>query len=311
MSARLVLPGFERVPFFTVMKFFIESLVKGILFQRAAAMAYRIFIAVIPMMMALFAAISFLNESIRIQLMEFIETLVPDYTLPAVSNVIYGVLMTQNGMLFYTSFGIGLYLSILMMNAIITSLNITYFKIQMRSLPRQLLVSTIMVIVFFLAIIVAVSIFVGASYVFHRIEAELFGSSSLFKYVIATFKWVFLFIVAYLFFSALFYFAPVNKKYFRFFSAGSTLTTITLIILLYALNFYFYYFPTYNLIYGSLGALFGIIISIYWSCIVVLIGFDLNISIFIAKQKASEIGALTLESIAGEEEGGKIKAINI
>ena len=300
IAFRLVIPGFEKIPFLTVMRFFIESLVKGILFQRAAAMAYRIFIALIPMMMAIFAAISFLDESIRIQLMEFIETLVPDYTLPAISNVISGVLLKQNGMLFYTSFGIGLYLSILMMNAVITSLNITYFKIQMRNLLKQLMVSAIMVIVFFLAIIVAVAIFVGTSYVLQRIEIELLGSAVLFKYTIAFFKWIFLFILAYLFLSALFYFAPVNKKYFRFFSAGSTLATISLIILFYALNFYFYHFPTYNLIYGSLGALFAIIITIYWSCLVVLIGFDLNISIFIAKQKASETGVISLESTVDE-----------
>ena len=293
--SRLVIPGFEKIPFVTVMRFFIESLVKGILFQRAAAMAYRIFIALIPMMMALFAAISFLDESIRIQLMEFIETLVPEYTWPAVSNIISGVLMKQNGMLFYTSFGMGLYLSILMMNAIITSLNITYFKIQTRNLPKQLFVSTIMVIVFFLSIIVAVAIFVGASYALKRIEVELLDSPALFKSVIYIFKWIFLFVVAYLALSALFYFSPVNKKYFRFFSAGSMLTTITLTILLYALNFYFYYFPTYNLIYGSLGAIFGILVTLYWSCIVILIGFDLNISIFIAKQK-TQTGEVTLKS---------------
>jgi len=287
ISDHLLIPGFEKIPFLTVMRFFIESLTRGILFQRAAAMAYRIFIAFIPMMMALFAAISFLDESIRIQLMEFIETLVPEYTWPAVSKVISGVLMKQNGMLFYTSFGIGLYLSILMMNAVITSLNITYFKIKTRILPKQLLVSTVMVIAFFLMIITATAIFAGTSYALWYLEVELFGSSILFKSVILIFKWIFLFVLAYLFLSALFYFAPVNKKYFRFFSAGSMLSTITLTILLYVLNFYFYYFPTYNLIYGSLGALFGIVITIYWSCIVVLIGFDLNISIFIAKQNGN------------------------
>ena len=302
IAVRLVIPGFEKIPFLTVMRFFVESLVKGILFQRAAAMAYRIFIAFIPMMMALFAAISFLDESIRIQLMEFIETLVPHYTWPAVSNVISGVLMKQNGMLFYSSFGIGLYLSILMMNAVITSLNITYFKIKMRNLLKQLMVSAIMVIVFFAAIIVAVAIFVGASYALRRIELDLVGSSALFKYSVFIFKWIFLFILAYLCLSALFYFAPVNKKYFRFFSAGSTLATISLIILFYALNFYFYHFPTYNLIYGSLGALFAIIVTIYWSCLVVLIGFDLNVSIFIAKQKASKTGFILLESTVKEEE---------
>lgn len=299
---RLVLPGFEGIPFLEVMRFFIESLVKGILFQRAAAMTYRIFIALIPMLMALFAAISFLDESIRIQLMDFIHSMVPEYTWPAISNVISGVVMKQNGLLLYSSIGIGLYLSVISMNSVVTSLNITYFKIQTRSILRQFLVCIVMILVLFLIIILAVAIFIGASFAINYINSHIFKSTILYTYGIKIFKWVFLFILAYLLLSLLFYFAPVNKKYFRFFSAGSTLSTIMLIILLYALNFYFYWFPTYNLIYGSIGALFAIMLWLYWSSIMILIGFDLNVSIFVAKQSKTKTQEITLKSTISPED---------
>lgn len=286
---RLVLPGFEGVPFYTVMSLFVESLVNGIIFQRAAAMTYRIFIALIPMLMALFAAISFLDESLRIELLNLIESIVPGYTWPAVSGIITDVVMKRNGLLLYSSFGLGLYMTVLCVNSIITSLNITYFKIQARSLPRQLLVSLIMTICFGLLIILGISISVLASLAVSKLQISFFGSEALYAWSIKIVKWLLMLILVYIFLSILFYFAPANKKYFRFFSAGSTFSTISLIILLYALNIYFYYFPTYNLIYGSIGAIFAINLWIYWSSIFILGGFDLNVSIHIAKDKKMSV----------------------
>lgn len=300
---KLVLPGFEGVPFLQVMKFFIESLVKGILFQRAAAMTYGIFIALIPMLMALFSAISFLGEPIRLQLMDFIQTLVPDYTWPAVFQMISSVIMKQNEALLFTSFGIGFYLSVMCMNSVITSLNITYFDIKKRSFLKQILTSILMVIGFGIFIIAAVALFIGTSYALKHLNLEVLRSPMLYAYTISFFKWLFLFALAYIFISALFYFAPVNKKYFRFFSAGSTFTTLLLLILFYILNFYFNHFPTYNIIYGSLGALFAIMLLLYLSSIVILIGFDLNVSIFVAKeQKKKGIKSPVLESTIKENE---------
>lgn len=300
---RLVLPGFESVPFYSVMSFFVESLVNGIIFQRAAAMTYRILIAFIPMLMALFAAISFLDESLRIELLHLIETIVPDYTWPAVSGVITDVVMNRNGLLLYSSFGIGLYMAVLCMSSIITSLNITYFKIATRSVLRQLGTSLILTVCFGIILILGVSIFVGASLVINKLNITFFGSEAIYAWTVKILKWILLLVLVYILLSTLFYFAPANKKHFRLFSAGSTFSTIALVILLYALNVYFYYFPTYNVIYGSIGALFAISLWIYWSSIIILVGFDLNVSIYIAREKhqKEKTKGMKLKSIANKE----------
>ena len=58
-----------------------------------------------------------------------------------------------------------------------------------------------------------------------------------------------------------------------------------MVLLLWVLNVYFSNFSNYNLIYGSLGALFAIMLWINWSSLIFLIGFDLNVSIAKAKQE--------------------------
>ena len=125
---RLVIPGFQGVPFWEVMKFFLESVFKGVLFQRAAAMTYNIFMALIPMLMALIATLSFLGDSLQQYLINFIQSILPDNAWEFVSQILNDLIQRQNNTIFWLSLGLGVYLTFICINSIINSLNITYFK---------------------------------------------------------------------------------------------------------------------------------------------------------------------------------------
>jgi len=293
----LVLPGFQKVPFWDVMKFFVESLVQGIFFQRAAAMTYYIFTALIPLFMALIALLSFVGPNLQTYLLDFMQTAVPEYLWPAVSKIVTGLIERQNGAILYLSLTLGIYLSFLSINSIVTTLNISYFDIEQRKVIKQLPISFTMVVVFLLVIIAACVIFIGASLLVNYITVTFIGSKVFYHYAIAFTKWFFLFALLYLFLAALFYYAPYNKKHFKFFSTGATFSTILLILLLYVLNFYFSHFNSYNLVYGSIGALLLIMLWLYWSCMAILIGFDLNVSISIAQtQRKNDHDKLKIKS---------------
>jgi len=298
---RLVLPGFQKIPFWDVMKFFGESLVRGIFFQRAAAMTYYIFTALIPLFMALIALLSFVGPQLQIYLLDFMQGAVPEYLWPAVSKIVTGLISRQSGAVLYLSLSLGIYLTFLSVNAIVTTLNISYYDIEQRRAIKQLPISFTMVVVFLTVIIAACGIFIGASLLVNYLSVSVFSSAIVYHYGIAFIKWVLLFILLYLFLAALFYFAPYNKKYFKFLSTGALFSTILLIILLYAVNYYFSHFSRYNLVYGSIGALLLIMMWIYWSCMAILIGFDLNVSISIAHNKRkNEHDKLKIKSAAKE-----------
>ncbi len=282
---KLVVPGFQNVPFWDVMKFFLESLFKGILFQRAAAMTYYIFATAIPMLMALVATISFLGVSFHTTMLEMLQSVIPPYLWPTISEIVNSLILQQNSAILYLSIGLGIYLSFLSVNSIVTTLNISYFHVEQRSFLKQLPISFIMVIVFLIIIIAASGIFVGASLLISNLTKHFVASATFYTTSITIFKWVSLFSLMYLLLSALFYFAPYKKEFFKFFSAGSTFSSIMLVILLKGINYYFANFSSYNAVYGSIGAILLILIWINWSCVVVLIGFDLNVSISLAQQK--------------------------
>ncbi|MGA2823656.1 MAG: YhjD/YihY/BrkB family envelope integrity protein [Bacteroidales bacterium] len=80
--------------------------------------------------------------------------------------------------------------------------------------------------------------------------------------------------------SFIFYFAPAKKRQFRFISAGSSMATILIIVTTLGFNFYVDNFSKYNALYGSIGTLLVILLWIYFNSFSLLIGFELNASIY-------------------------------
>ena len=285
---RITLPGFQGVPVGTVMNFFVESLSKGILFHRAAAMTYRIFIALIPLLMALFAGISFLGEEVRLTILSFMESIVPAYVWPAISDMITEVVMKQNGPLLWFSFGFGLVFAIICVNALINIMNTTYYSSRRRPFLKQLSVVLFILFVWFVILLLSVAVFIGASLGFRYLDSHLFNSPHLMSSALSVIKWLLLFALVYVFISSLYYLAPADRKKYRFFSAGSSFSSFAMVLILGIMNFYFANFSNYNILYGSLGAILAILLWIYWNAMFILIGFDLNISIVEAKRSISD-----------------------
>lgn len=285
---RITIPGFQGVPVGTVMNFFVESLSKGILFHRAAAMTYRIFIALIPLLMALFAGISFLGEEVRLTILNFMESIVPAYVWPAISDMITEVVMKQNGPLLWSSFGFGLVFAIICVNALINIMNTTYYQSQRRPFLKQLRVVLFILVLWFFIILMAVAVFLGASLGFNYLDSHIFQSPQLMSSTLSVIKWLLLFALVYVFISSLYYLAPANRKEYRFFSAGSSFASFAMVLILGVMNFYFANFSNYNILYGSLGAILAILLWIYWNAMFILMGFDLNTSIVQAKKSISD-----------------------
>ena len=141
-----------------------------------------------------------------------------------------------------------------------------------------------LLIVWFAIILTAIGVFIGAAAWIQHIDTQVVHSISLQITTIKIVKWLILFALAYLFISTFYYFAPSNHKQYTFFSAGSTFATIMLVLVLLIINFYFANFGNYNALYGSLGAIFAIMMWIYFNAIFILIGYDLNVSIAKAKE---------------------------
>lgn len=290
-SKKLVLPGFQKIPLYDVMVFFFQSLGKGIVFQRAAALTYRIFVAMVPMVIALLSFISLVGPGLQQSFLEMTESFVPEYTWPAVSAIINDIIARQGGAFSSLMLVLSLYLTIVCINGLLAALNISYLNDKRRNLFRQILLSAgIMLLTFGMVILVA-ALFIGASWVAGYLHDTLMSDTKVYPVTVHVLKWLLTYVAIYFWVSIIYYLAPTRRANYRFFTAASSTCTILLLLLFLLVNIYFSNFSNYNLIYGSLGAVFAILLWTNWSSIILIICYDLNVSIAKAKEHKQSLPA--------------------
>jgi len=94
-------------------------------------------------------------------------------------------------------------------------------------------------------------------------------------------KWVITIMLFQGLFAAIFRYGPSLKNKIRFFSPGTTLATISSIIISLVFSALINNFGSFHLVYGPIGALIIILLYIQLNCFVIVACFELNASIAI------------------------------
>jgi membrane protein len=238
-SKTMTLPGLMKVPLYDVMRFFGQSLSKGVVFQRAAAITYRVFVAVIPMIIALFSAIAFFGEDFRLTLMSLLESITPVYVWPAISGMITDVVMRQNGTLSSFMFIIGIYFTIVCINGILVAMTSSYYTEEKRNIFNQIMLSAKLMLLTFLIIVMVAAFFILASLTIRYVHTNYVNNPLLYYFVVHFIKWLLVYAAVYFLISIFYYRAPVKRGEYNCFSAGSSTYTILLVVSIRLLNIYF------------------------------------------------------------------------
>lgn len=286
ISQKLVLPGFDGMPFYDVFLFFFKGMQKGAITQRASSLSFNFFLALFPAILFFFTLIPYIPiKDFQITLFQIMQTFLPENAFETVKSTISDILINKRSGLLSVGFIMALYFSTNGVNAVIDAFNQTYHTLESRSWIKQRMISVFLVIVMAVLIIVSIALITSGSYVIKYLVEHGILKGRITIYLIFASRWIIL--LALLFFSVsfLYFFAPSHKEHFRFISAGSSLATFLILSTTLGFNFYVANFSKYNALYGSIGTLIIILMWIYLNAIILLIGFELNASISNAKKK--------------------------
>ncbi len=116
------------------------------------------------------------------------------------------------------------------------------------------------------------------------------------KELIVNGRWVIIFTLLFYSFAFIYKYAPPTSKRWSLLTPGTLLATVLSIISTVAFSAFVDSFNRYNVLYGSIGTIIVIMIMIFLNSLVVLIGFELNVSINSLKAFADEKVANRLSS---------------
>lgn len=282
----IILPGVHGASLFEVGKFFFRELKKSKLQERAAAVTYNFLMAMPPTFLFLFSLVPYLPlKNVQQTILNTIKLLSPNRSIYTnIHSVVldfmntrhrdvlsYGILL----ILFFSSNGImGL------MRSFDKSLSL-YVKrtgLERRWTAIKLTIVIIGVVILGLAILIFQSKDLNP-YIHREFHSVL---------AVKAVSFVILALLVFVTISIIYTYGPSLKHKFKFISAGSVFATIASVVATSIFFFLVNNFINYNKVYGSIGTLIAFMVWVWLNTIIILLGYELNVSILLGKLSKQE-----------------------
>ncbi|MHC1706155.1 MAG: YihY/virulence factor BrkB family protein [Bacteroidales bacterium] len=291
LSKKVVPPGFEGLSLYEVASFFIQGIQKGSLTSRASSISFQFFLAIFPAILFFFTLIPYIPvDDFQIQLMALLKDVIPEHAYFTIESTIRDIVVKPRSGLLSLGFLLALYFSTNGVRSIVEAFNMTVHIEVSRTVFKQRLIAIFLVILLAVLTIVAIALITTGTLVFNFLEENNILIGATYYYLLQAGKWIVIIALLYFAFASMFYFAPEKKSRFRFFSAGSSLATVLTLMTSVGFDFYVSNFSKYNALYGSIGTLIILLLWIYFNSLILLIGFELDASILIARKTRERSG---------------------
>lgn len=285
----VTIPTLDGLNLYTVLQIYLSGLVRGAITTRAAAISWSLFLSLFPFLLFVYSWIPYLPNFDVIE--ETLYTYLVDRIFPQneadqIENYV-SVIARREGNSWFT-----ILLAIIFatngINSLMTGFGNTTRRIagvKEHNMVKQYFIAfifTVAVTVFLLSFLWFINYMLnpGTEFLTSSIESEM---------VVKWIKFGIFSLAAFIFFltavSFLYFYGIKFDGRFRKMIPGAVMTTILFFILGLGFSFYIENFNNYNLLYGSISTLLIVMLFLYAVVIIILLGFELNMTLLYAKDR--------------------------
>ncbi len=279
-------PGFSGVPLYDVLVYFIRGFTQVNLIDRAAAVAFYVFLALFPTILFLFTLLPYFPlQGITQNVLEALQSILPPGTYESVASTINQIMSIQHGGLMSIGLLLAFYFSTSAVTSFFRGFNMGDKEFGQVSFIKMQVYSILVMIMFVLLLVISIALITFGQRILPIFFTKIHFYNDFVVLLINILRWIVIIFALIVAMSLLYHFGNPRSKKFKLFTPGSLLFAGMFIVGTILFNFYISNISTYNLLYGSIGGLIIFVIWIYFNCILILIGYELNKSI----AKAQEI----------------------
>jgi membrane protein len=258
----------------------------------AAQLAYYFFLALFPALLFLIALAGvFASEELVTRVVNMMSGTVP----PDVINIIREQLfsLAQGGQGGIMTFGVvaALWSSSAAMVALIDSLNRAYDVEDGRPWWKKRLTAILLTTGVAVFILASFALVVAGPQLADSIAGR-FGLGGAFEWGWKILQWPLVFVLVASAFGLIYYFAPDVDQDFVLLTPGSVLATLLWLVGSLGFRFYVVNFGSYNETYGTIGGVIVLLLWLYLSGLVAIIGAELNAEVERASEHGKAAGAM-------------------
>ena len=286
ISKKLRLPGFYGIPLYDVISFFYKQVRRVGLTERTSAISFNFIMAIPPMIIFLFTLIPYLpiSQALINQLYELIREIIPgekNYT--PIIDFLNDFLNNQRYGLLSIGFLLALYYSSNAMAGIMRAFDKNYIGFRKRSYWEAKKTALQLTLILLLFMIVSLVLLIMQGAVLNWIV-----QSKMLRIVIINVRWIIIILLFLASISFIYRHAPFIHKKWKLINPGSVLATTLMLFFIILFSYWVNHFSNYNKLYGSIGTLLLLMLLVYFNSLVLLIGFELNVSINSLKHESDE-----------------------
>ncbi|MFQ3174550.1 MAG: membrane protein [Flavobacterium sp.] len=274
----------EGLSLYDLLELYIIGIAEGALSNRAGSIAFSFFMALFPFALFILNLIPFIPiEGFQQDFLKFVSEGVPPNTYYAIENIVDDILHNSNSGLLSSGFLLSILLMANGLNAILGGFETSRHVLVKRGFFRQYFVAIGMSIILSFLLILTVAIIVVFEVFIQKFTVHNVLNEQIPLIVLG--RYVFLLLMILVTASILFKFGTKHDKNRSFISIGSVFTTILTIIISYFFGIWVLQFSQYNQLYGSIGTLLIVMFYIWINCMILLLGFELNLAITNLRKK--------------------------
>ncbi|MEY8848792.1 YihY/virulence factor BrkB family protein [Psychroserpens sp. XS_ASV72] len=268
----------EGLSLYDLLELYIIGIVKGALSTRASAIAYSFFMALFPFLLFVIIVIPYIPiQGFEDEFLNFLQSFLPPTTTDFFHENIFENI--KGGGLISSVFLISILLMANGVNAVFSGFESSYHEQLTRNVFKQYMyaLGIALILAFLLILTVAVLGFFNIYVVENIVELAHIKNQN--TSLLVWSQYLFFVIMVYLATATLYYFGTKEGKQFKFFSIGALFTTLLIILTSYLFGIYIENFAQYNKLYGSIGALLILMFYFWLNANILLLGFELNVSL--------------------------------
>ncbi len=269
-----------------VLKLLWEKILHFDIDSRAAAVAFNFTLAVFPTIIFLFTLIPYIPiKNLDLQILNFLEDLMPTGIFLESKATIIDITSKKRGGVLSLGFILALYASTAAVMALIRTFNMTYRTSESRGIIKQRAVAVVLNFLLTTILFMAIIILIVGRQVIDVFLENGWLTVDFNYFALQVIRYGVLFAVLFLAVSVIYYVAPSIHKRWKFLNYGSITASI---LIIFATNLFSYYisnFMSYNKLYGSIGTIIALMVWLYLIALILIIGFEINVSLDHAKAK--------------------------
>lgn len=270
----------SRMPGMPGAKWFVVEVLRGVQRNRikdlAAQLAFWALLAIFPFMIFLLTIIGYVPlHGLDREVLSFANRVMPDPVAHLFERTLHDILARQRGWLLAVSLVGGLWSASGGIASAVRALNLAYEAKETRPWWRMRLTSIALIVAATAAIIVATTGLILGPELLHLVETWT-GIKTGFGVVWPWVRWPIVVIDLLFMLAGLYYFLPNVEQRFRLITPGAATAVLLWIVSSLAFKLYVRHFHSFSRTYGALGTAVLLLVWLYLSSLVLLVGGEIN-----------------------------------